>query len=107
MTPSSWLCDSALKPQRRADVGVRRLHVAISTPQQQISSVVATRDFLLRVADHRQTPRVPGDVRGEARALLRHYPLPGTLRPILEQGLGHGKDGAAEARASDDSWRLS
>ena len=87
MTTRNATCDSTSQSRRRADVGVRRLHVAISTPQQQISSVVATRDFLLRVADHRQTPRVPGDVRGEARALLRHYPLPDRLRPILEQAL--------------------
>lgn len=68
-------------------MGIRRLSVPISTPQQQISAVVATRDFLLRLAQPRVTPRVPGDVRGEARALLRHYPLPETLRPVLENGL--------------------
>ena len=87
MTASSLPCDSVSKDQWSPEVGIRRLRVAISSPRQQVSAVVATRDFLLRLTDHRLTPRVPGDVRGEARALLRHYPLPDRLRPILEQAL--------------------
>ncbi|MEN9859958.1 MAG: hypothetical protein RLZZ515_440 [Cyanobacteriota bacterium] len=59
----------------------------ISTPQQQVSSVIATRDFLLRLTRPKETPRVTRDVRWEARALLRHYPLPERLRPILQAGL--------------------
>lgn len=64
-----------------------RRRAQISTPNQQISAVVAARDFLLRLTRPSETPRVPGDVRGEARALLRHYPDPATLRPVLERGL--------------------
>lgn len=64
-----------------------RISVRISSPLQQIASVVATRDFLIRVSDCKQTRRVPGEIRKEARALLRHFPLPETLRPILQEGL--------------------
>lgn len=68
-------------------MGIRRIEIAISNPRQQATAVIATRDFLLRLTKPSETPRVPGDVRGEARALLRHYPLPERLRPILEDGL--------------------
>lgn len=64
-----------------------RLNVPISSPLQQVAAVVATRDFLLRLSDPHATKRVPGEVRKEARALLRHYPLPERLRPVLEAAL--------------------
>jgi hypothetical protein len=54
---------------------------------QQTSAVVATRDFLLRLIDTKETPRIPREVRREARALLRHYPIASELRPVLEEGL--------------------
>jgi len=60
---------------------------AISSPMQQVSAVVATRDFLLRLIDTKETPRIPREVRREARALLRHYPIASELRPVLEKGL--------------------
>jgi hypothetical protein len=65
-----------------------RLTVPISSPLQQVAAVVATRDFLLRLSDPQATKRVPGEVRKEARALLRHFPIAETLRPILREGLG-------------------
>lgn len=64
-----------------------RLTVPISSPIQQTAAVVATRDFLLRLSDPQATRRVPGEVRKEARALLRHFPIAETLRPILRDGL--------------------
>lgn len=64
----------------------------ISAPSQQVSAVVATRDFLLRLTQTKVTPRVPGEVRREARALLRHYPLPERLRPVLVAGLTEDGD---------------
>lgn len=72
--------------------------VDISSPVQQVSSVVATRDFLLRLTQPRITPRVPGEVRREARALLRHYPIAERLRPVLQAGLlgGGASDPMAE-----------
>lgn len=64
-----------------------RLAVPISSPLQQVAAVVATRDFLLRLSDPRVTKRVPGEMRKEARALLRHFPPSETLKPVLEAGL--------------------
>jgi hypothetical protein len=57
------------------------------SPQQQVWSVVAARDFLVRLTRPGETPRVPGAVRQEARALLRHYPMPEVLEPILNASL--------------------
>ncbi len=54
-----------------------------SSPEQQVSALVAARDLLMRLCDPGQTPRVPGSVRREARALLRHYPcLRGHREPL-------------------------
>ena len=63
----------------------------ISSPMQQVAAVVATRDFLLRLVNTKETPRIPREVRREARALLRHYPLPERLRPVLEEGFNSEK----------------
>lgn len=57
----------------------------ISSGTQRVAAVVATRDFLLRLSNPSDTPRVPREVRREAKALLRHYPIADTLRPVLEQ----------------------
>lgn len=38
------------------------------------NAVVRTEDFLVRLCDPKQTPRVPSSVRQEARRLLKHYP---------------------------------
>ena len=64
-----------------------RISVPISTPVQQVAAVVATRDFLLRLTQPSETYRVPSEVRKEARALLRHYPVADVLRPLLRKGL--------------------
>jgi len=71
----------------------QRAPVEISSCQQQVSSVVAARDFLLRLTQSKETPRVPGEVRREARALLRHYPIASRLRPVLEEGLSRSECG--------------
>jgi hypothetical protein len=36
--------------------------------------VTRTEDFLIRLCDPKQTPRVPASIRKEARGLLKHYP---------------------------------
>ncbi len=59
----------------------------ISSPSQELNSIVATRDFLLRLTDTKESPRIPGEVRREARALLRHYPPTYRLKPLLEEAL--------------------
>jgi hypothetical protein len=69
-----------------------RLEVPISSPIQQVAAVVATRDFLLRLSDPHATRRVPGEVRKEARALLRHFPPADRLRPLLQEALQKDKD---------------
>lgn len=76
----------------------KRLQLPISTPRQQVAAVVATRDFLLRLTNP-GAGRKWGEVRQEARALLRHYPTGERLRPVLEAGLGgvgdSGDDGSS------------
>lgn len=69
-----------------------RLSMPISSPFQQLSAVLATRDFLLRLCNPKATPRISLDVRGEARALLRHYPLRERLEPILRAALEPGPE---------------
>ena len=69
-----------------------RLEGPISSPIQQVAAVVATRDFLLRLSDPHATRRVPGEVRKEARALLRHFPPADRLRPLLQEALQKDKD---------------
>lgn len=58
-----------------------------SSPQRQISAILASRDFLLRLTRPKETPRVASAVRREALALLRHFPPAERLRPVLEQQL--------------------
>lgn len=64
-----------------------RFTVPISTAQQQIDALLATRDFLVRMTNPRTMPRVCLDARGEARALLRHYPPRDQLEPLLKAAL--------------------
>ncbi len=68
-------------------VRIERERRMISSPSQQVSAVVATRDFLLRLINTKETPRIPREVRREARALLRHFPIADELRPVLQEGL--------------------
>lgn len=58
-----------------------------SSPLQQISSVIAARDFLVRLATPSVTPRLHREIRAEARILLRHFPPADQLRPALEAAL--------------------
>ena len=50
---------------------------------QELAAVLNARSLLLRLCDHRLTPRVPGAVRSEARALMRWFPSPGRIRTAL------------------------
>ena len=79
MSLETWSAETAVLVERRMP--------AISSPMQQVSAVVATRDFLLRLIDTKETPRIPREVRREARALLQHYPIASELRQVLEKGL--------------------
>lgn len=46
----------------------------MTLPVERTRAVCATRAFLSRLLSPADTPRVPGGIRGEASALLRHYP---------------------------------
>ena len=59
------------------------MKLRISQPNQQIEAMVGAREFLLRLIDTKETPRIPREVRREARAILRHYPPSQDLRPLL------------------------
>ena len=61
---------------------------AVGTKMQQISAVIATREFLARLCTPSATPRLSREIRAEARILLRHYPSSEALRFALESGLG-------------------
>jgi hypothetical protein len=65
----------------------QRPRAQISSTTQRVAAVVATRDFLLRLTNAKVTPRIPREVRREAKALLRHFPIADQLRPILEENL--------------------
>tara|TARA_Y100000814_G_scaffold278734_1_gene240792 strand:- start:60 stop:224 length:165 start_codon:yes stop_codon:yes gene_type:complete len=51
-------------------------------------SLIGVRDFLRRLTDTKETPRIPREVRREARAIMRHYPPEHELRPLLNKLLG-------------------
>jgi HEPN domain-containing protein len=46
----------------------------MTIPRERKNAVLRTHEFLRSLCDPKQTPRVPGDVRREARSLLKHYP---------------------------------
>jgi hypothetical protein len=69
-------------------VFAQHLTSVASSPQRQISAILASRDFLLRLTRPQETPKVPPYVRREALALLRHFPPVERLRPVLEQQMG-------------------
>jgi hypothetical protein len=61
------------------------MKIRISSPEQQIAAMVGVRDFLLRLANTKETPRIPREVRREARAIMRHYPPEHELKPLLTE----------------------
>ena len=46
----------------------------MTLPDERTRAVLWAREFLSRLIDPRQTPRVPRAVRQEALSVLRHYP---------------------------------
>jgi hypothetical protein len=59
---------------------------------QAVAAVLESRAFLYRLTQHQLTPRVPGPVRMEARALLRHFPEANLLAPLLEPSQNETQD---------------
>lgn len=46
----------------------------MTMPYERKNAVKRTEEFLVRLCDPKQTPRVPSAIRKEARGLLKHYP---------------------------------
>lgn len=46
----------------------------MTLPDERRSAVSWTRRFLLDLIDPKKTPKVPLDIRRQARSLLKHYP---------------------------------
>lgn len=46
----------------------------MTVPVERSRAVINTREFLYALMTPSRTPRVPRDIRQQARALLKHYP---------------------------------
>lgn len=46
----------------------------MTTPHERLDAIKHTEDFLIKLLDLKETPKVPKKVREEARMCLRHYP---------------------------------
>jgi hypothetical protein len=46
----------------------------MTIPFERTRSIIMTREFLQRLQNPEETPRVPRSVRGHAKMLLKHYP---------------------------------
>ena len=46
----------------------------MTIPRERKNAVMRTREFLRSLCVPKQTPRVPSDIRDQARSLLKHYP---------------------------------
>lgn len=47
--------------------------------------MIETRNFLLSLLDSKKTPRIPSNIRKEARSLLKHFPTLLDLEQITEK----------------------
>lgn len=57
----------------------------MTLPFERYNALKNSRDFLYRLLDPAQTPRVPSHIRREAAALLKHFPAEYQLEEIKEQ----------------------
>lgn len=46
----------------------------MTIPYERYRAVIGTEDFLYKLCNPKETPRVPSEVRRMARFCLRHYP---------------------------------
>jgi hypothetical protein len=46
----------------------------MTVPSERTRALIHTNELLKRLQDPKETPRVPAWLRGQAKALLRHYP---------------------------------
>lgn len=47
----------------------------MTMPDERLRAVNSAREFMYALLDPQKTPRVPKDIRGWARRVLRHYPM--------------------------------
>lgn len=60
----------------------------MSLPDERSRALVSAREFLFALLDPKQTPRVPSEVRKEARRVVKHYPAKWEIEQIAA---GRGK----------------
>jgi hypothetical protein len=48
----------------------------MTLPDERYRAVLAARHLLIRLMDPKETPRVPTEIRQQARNVLRHFPNP-------------------------------
>ena len=46
----------------------------MTTPSERTRAVLLTESFLLTLINPKLSPKIPKGIRGQAKALLRHYP---------------------------------
>jgi hypothetical protein len=54
----------------------------MTLPRERTRAVQRAQRFLLDLMDAKTTPRVPAEIRREARAILRHYPTALSLAEV-------------------------
>lgn len=69
------------------------------TSVQEVAAILQARVLLHRLSDHRLTPRIPREIRAEARALLRWFPRAERLRPVLEGSAHLQRQGKPQGKA--------
>jgi hypothetical protein len=47
----------------------------MTLPEEEARAIAQVRTFLFSLLDPKQTPKVPREVRQQARRVLKHYPL--------------------------------
>ena len=57
----------------------------MTLPYERTNAVLNTEKFLLDLCNPKATPRVPKEVRDQARRLLRHYPSEYSMEQAAEQ----------------------
>jgi len=57
----------------------------VTLPDERYRAVLAAQNFLTRLMDPKMTPRVPKEIRQQARNVLRHYPSPWDMDRVSEK----------------------
>jgi hypothetical protein len=57
----------------------------MTLPFERTNALKRARSFLIKLLDPKETPRVPLEIRKEARALLKHYPWDLDLKKLAKK----------------------